>query len=162
MVRVNLVDVSLLSDQHLIAEHNEIRMIVSGYRRSLSTQTVDVVLKKVKPEFSLNKGHALFFFDKLEYLRQRHIALREEGMKRGFTFNYSLDLVGFDKRLFNDYEPTVPALTIITDRIREKLDMKLSWYRYYGVAGNTPYPIGATQWKKDGVLYITMANLYTA
>lgn len=160
MVRVNLVDVSLLSDQHLIAEHNEIRMIVSSFRRSLSTQTVSTVLNKVKPEFSLNKGHALFFFDKLEYLRQRHAALREEGMRRGFTFNYSLDLSGFDDCLFNDYEPTLSALTIITDRIREKLDMKLSWYRYYGVSGNTPYPIGATQWKKDGMLYTTAARLH--
>lgn len=138
MVRVNLVDVSLLTDQHLIAEHNEIRMIVSSYRRSLRTQTVDTILCKVAPNFTLGKGHALFFFDKLEYLRKRHQELREEGVKRGFTFNYDLDLCGFENRLFNDYTPTPDALRVIVERINQRISEKPGWYRWYRATGTNP------------------------
>ena len=135
MVRVNLVDPAVLSDQHLIAEHNEIRMIVSSFRRSLRTQTIDQVMKKVKPEFTLGAGHALFFFDKLTYLQKRHSSLREEGIKRGFTFNHHLDLVGFDDRLFNDYIPTREAYAIIVERINTRINMKPWWYRFYRQPG---------------------------
>lgn len=48
-------------------------------------------------------------------------------MKRGFVFDYNLDLCGFDARLFNDYVPTAVAIRTIV--------VKPQWYRWRRVTG---------------------------
>lgn len=56
MTRVNLVPVSELANQHLFAEFREIRHIPKALARSLKTQSVEKILKKIPKEFTLNTG----------------------------------------------------------------------------------------------------------
>ena len=66
MVRINLVHPKKLADQHLIAEYNEILMLI-GYVRKYPP------LENIPDSYKLGKGHVKFFKNKLDYLYIRII-----------------------------------------------------------------------------------------
>lgn len=73
MTRINAnLDSTILTDQHLMAEYRELPMVISSLRRSLKTQSVNKVLKRIPKQFTLNKGHCLFFYNKLGFLGYRY------------------------------------------------------------------------------------------
>ncbi len=124
MVRINLIKVRNLSDQHLIAEYNEILMLLSYVRKYPG-------LEEVPENYCLGKGHQKFFKDKLLYLRDRHRQLTEEMKRRGFKVNRKLSLKGFDKRLLKNWNPGKDDLKIIKRRLTEKINKRPEFYRYY-------------------------------
>ena len=63
MVRINLINPKKLTDQHLIAEYNEILMLL-GYVKKYPK------LEKIPSKYNLGKGHMLFFKNKLKYLKK--------------------------------------------------------------------------------------------
>lgn len=134
MTRVNLVPVCELANQHAFAEWREIRHIPKALARSLKTQSVDKILKKIPKEFTLNCGHVLFFYDKGAFLRRRYEQLTEELISRGYNINrdakFDPDDVMFDPRWNGDYKPDERAFTIIRERIAEKIAMKPSFYTW--------------------------------
>ena len=77
MTRVNLVPVGELANQHAMAEWRELKMIPKALARSLKTQSVEKILKKIPKEFTLNCGHVLFFYDKGVFLRRRYEQLNQ-------------------------------------------------------------------------------------
>jgi deoxyribonuclease (pyrimidine dimer) len=125
MVRINLVEPRRLADQHLVAEYNEILMLL-GYVRKYPA------LGRISEKYTLGKGHMMFFKDKLLYLKKRHELLKEEMRRREFSTNITISLSDFDKILFNDWMPTGRDYSIIKARIIEKLLKKPGYYRYYG------------------------------
>lgn len=125
MVRVNLITPAALSDQHLIAEYDEILMLI-GYVRRYPLPL------DIPNRYSLGKGHMKFFKDKLIYLKKRHETLKVEMRKRNFETNVTIDLSGFDKDLKNDWTPNEQDKKIIKQRIIEKIMKKPDYYRYYG------------------------------
>lgn len=134
MTRINLVDPTELTDQHLMAEWREIKMVPAALRRSLRTNTVSGILKKIPSDFTLNKGHVTFFYNKIEYLKDRYKVLTSELMRRQFNIsNTNIEDI-FDSGIPNEfkgsYEPTTAAYEIIRQRIKEKIDMKPQWYKY--------------------------------
>ena len=56
MTRVNLVPVSELANQHVMAEWRELKMIPKALARSLKTQSREKIFKKIPKEFTLNTG----------------------------------------------------------------------------------------------------------
>lgn len=131
MTRVNLVPVSELANQHLFAEFREIRHIPKALARSLKTQSVEKVLKKIPREFTLNCGHVLFFYDKGAYLRRRYEQLTEELIARGYNINRDAKFDPDDVMVGmwdGDYEPDERALVIIRERISEKIMLKPEFY----------------------------------
>jgi len=136
MTRINLVDPSELADQHLFAEWREIKMVPAALKRSLKTKPLAQVLRSIPKDFTLNRGHVLFFYDKLKYLSNRYDLLSEELRNRGYrkelewnTFSeYCENLAPC---FFRDYNPTDDALIVIRTRIQEKIDLKPDWYKYY-------------------------------
>jgi len=76
MVRINLINPKKLADQHLIAEYDEILMLL-GYVKKYPR------LGKIPGKYSLGKGHILFFKNKLKYLKKRHELIKLEMKKRG-------------------------------------------------------------------------------
>jgi deoxyribonuclease (pyrimidine dimer) len=134
MTRVNLVPVSELANQHVMAEWRELKMIPKALARSLKTQSREKILKKIPKEFTLNTGHVMFFYDKGEYLRRRYEELTEELINRGYNINrdakFDPDDVMFDPQWNGDYKPDERALTIIRERIAEKIAMKPEFYRW--------------------------------
>ncbi len=125
MVRVNLVDPSVLTDQHLVAEYDEILMLLGYVRRYPSREGIP-------SSYRLGKGHILFFKDKLVYLKRRHGLLKTEMRKRGFRPTRTITLNEFPKSLRNDWTPREKDYEIIKTRLREKLEKKPAYYRYYG------------------------------
>ena len=137
MTRINLVPPSELMDQHLFAEFREIKMVPKALARSITAHGATGVFSRIPKVFTLNTGHVCFFYNKGAYLFQRFNELREELRKRGINFNElsELDSDGIYARnsvFLGDYNPTPEAFTIIRQRIKEKIAMKPSWYRYYG------------------------------
>ena len=81
MTRINLVPPEELSDQHLIAEYREIFMVGSSLHRSLRSPNWEKTKKSIPKQFTLNKSHVKFFYDKGKYLSERYDELIKE-MKR--------------------------------------------------------------------------------
>lgn len=127
MVRVNIINPKYLADQHLIAEYNEILMLIS-YIKNFPETSWD----KIPENYVLGKGHMLFFKNKLKYLEKRHFELSKEMKIRGFNVNKIVEISDFDKKFLGNWKPNKRDFEIITQRILEKIKLKPEWYRYYG------------------------------
>ena len=144
MTRINLIPPQALTDQHCFAEWREIKMIPRALNRSLKAikasadmGNYDRLLDKIPLDFTLNKGHVMFFYNKGEYLLKRYTLLTESLMRRGFNINPQtpLDPEGVYDSLpkfyfWQDYEPTPEALKIIRERLHESFWKQPQWYRY--------------------------------
>ena len=82
MTRINIVEPSELTDQHLIAEYRELFMVAGSLRRTLKSK-VGYRESKVPKRYTLNQGHVYFFYNKGKYLHKRYTELRNEMKKRG-------------------------------------------------------------------------------
>lgn len=125
MVRVNIIDPKSLADQHLIAEYDEILMLIGYVRRY-----PDIKPNSIPKNYTLNKGHMMFFKDKLLYLKNRHEKLKTEMRSRGFATNMTINLKEFPKDLCNDWKPNAADKKIIKERIMTKLELKPEYYNY--------------------------------
>ena len=130
MTRINIIPVSELTDQHLIAEYREITMAPAALTRTLNSKS-GFIKKKIPDRFTLNTGHVYFFYDKGLYLYNRYDNIVEEMILRGFNPDlkriFPKDIFPFE--LFNDWIPTIQEQEIVRSRIKEKIAMKPSWYR---------------------------------
>ncbi len=145
MTRINLIDPYLLSDQHLFAEYREITRIPSAVLESLKNGSlISQITSKVPDSFRLGEGHVCFFYDKLKYCHLRYIRLFGELQNRRFALNdeyyqshlNDLEYLSRYTDLYKDYRPSNRDIDIIIERLVEKLEKKLSWYRYYGKSIN--------------------------
>jgi deoxyribonuclease (pyrimidine dimer) len=140
MTRINSdVDPKTLMDQHLMAEYRELPMVLASLRRSLKTQSEREILKKIPPRFTLNKGHVLFFYNKLTFLANRYARIVDELINRGYNLdqNRTLDLNNIPSTFFNNWTATPADNAVLEQRICEKIAMKPSWYKYYGKTLNS-------------------------
>lgn len=141
MTRINLVDPNELMDQHLIAEYREIRLLTENLRRSFHSKN-GMDKGRIPSEFTLMKGHILFFKDKGKYIAKRYKWLQKEMKKRGFNPQHEdIDVGVWPDGFFNDWKPTERDLKIIRERIAYKIAMKPEWYRYYGKRGDRPVAV---------------------
>ena len=125
VVRINLVDPHILSDQHIVAEYDEILMLVSYILRYPSLTNLPV-------NYCLGKGHMRFFKDKILYLKKRHELLKKEMRLRGFVTRKSIDLSLFSKSNLHDWKPSLADVSLVTKRILSRIKDKPKYYRYYG------------------------------
>lgn len=126
MTRINLIPVWDLTDQHLLAEHRELKRIPSLIQKS------KVNFENIPASFTLWTGHVKFFYDKLWFLKERYIELYNECKKRWFLVeNYIWNFDWIDEELFWEFKPSEKDLEISKERIRQKLDSKPWFYKYY-------------------------------
>jgi deoxyribonuclease (pyrimidine dimer) len=130
MVRINLIQPQFLTDQHLIAEYNEILMLFGYVKKHPYTHFKQ--LSKIPKNYKLGEGHILFFKDKLRYLKKRHESIKKEMLNRGFKCNKKINSKEYDKKLMNDWKPSILDKRIIKKRIIDKINLKPYYYRYYG------------------------------
>lgn len=126
MVRINLVNPKILSDQHLVAEYDEMLMLVSYILRFPSLDGTEPL------HYCLGKGHMKFFRDKVLYLKKRHEKLKKEMKKRGFIARKTINTKKFSKNNLHDYNPVKSDFSIIRKRILQRIKDKPNYYRYYG------------------------------
>ena len=132
MTRINLVDPSELSDQHLVAEYREIFMVGSSLQRSLKSKNWEKTLANIPVKYTLNKGHVTFFYNKGKYLYNRYELLIEEMKNRGMNpdSERKFKTEQWPDKLFKDWEPEPDDYKVIRARIKEKIEMKPDWYRF--------------------------------
>lgn len=132
MTRINVIDPTQLTDQHLMAEYRELPMVMGSLRRSLIAKNG---MPEPGAEYTLNKGHVKFFYNKGGWLKRRYAALIVELIERGFQLDPArkADFTVFhDNALDGGWTPDQAALEINRARIRERIEAKPSWYRYHG------------------------------
>ena len=130
MTRINIIPVTELADQHLIAEYREITMVPAALKRTLRSK-VGLRKEKISKRYTLNTGHVYFFYDKGLYLNNRYQEIIMEMKLRGFNPdpNRKFPKHIFPKHLYNDWMPSLEEQKIIRRRIEEKIAMKPDWYR---------------------------------
>ena len=130
MTRINLVPVSELADQHLIAEWRELPRIFGLVKKKLDERKPIISSKN----YTIGTGHVRFFYDKLLFLQKRHQALVKEAQKRGFriTLTEKISLKSFPNQYCQDFIPSEQDLKISQQRILEKLQAKPDFYTFYG------------------------------
>ena len=124
MVRINLINPVKLADQHLIAEYDDILMLL-GYVKKYPK------LGEIPSEYTLGKGHILFFKNKLKYLKKRHDRIKIEMGKRDFKASKSINLNKFNQKLIQDWKPSKGDIEIIKKRLVDRIKSKPKFYRYY-------------------------------
>ena len=132
MTRINLINPRELSDQHLIAEYREIFMVGSALQRSLKSPNWDKTKERLPKEFTLNKGHVKFFYNKGKYLNKRYLQIIEEMKDRGMKPDPKrlFKREQWPDQLYKDWKPTNKDFRIIRARIKDKLNQKPNWYRW--------------------------------
>jgi len=137
MTRINLVNPRELTDQHLFAEFREIKMIPKSLARSIAARGFVGALRLAGADFTLNKGHVSFFYDKGLYLHERYVLLKWELQMRGVNYNteseFDPDGVMTNDECWNNWEPEPKDYELIRERIAERIAQKPQWYRYMGV-----------------------------
>lgn len=134
MTRINAnISPMNLTDEHLLAEHREIKRLPHNYQMALKSGSINHIPK----EFVLGKGHVIFFVDKPLFTLSRYQELRDECIRRGFMVdNYSRNWSvygGAVSRSNKSYTPSDRDNHIIIERITERLrGGKKQVYHYYG------------------------------
>ena len=138
MTRINLVSREELSDQRLVAEYREIFMIGSALQRSLRSPNWEKTKKSIPKQFTLNKGHVKFFYDKGKYLSERYIELINEMKKRDMNPDPSRTFKKeqWPDELFNTWKPNDYDLKVVRTRIEMKIKLKPDWYKWNGKKNN--------------------------
>tara|TARA_R110001599_G_scaffold327290_1_gene540207 strand:+ start:2104 stop:2529 length:426 start_codon:yes stop_codon:yes gene_type:complete len=132
MTRINLVPAGELADQHLVAEYREIFMVGSSLQRSLKSPNWPKRKDSLPKEFTLNKGHVTFFYNKGKYLHNRYLDLIEEMKRRGMNPDPSRKFKReqWPDELFSNWTPNENDLSVIRERIETKIQQKPEWYRW--------------------------------
>lgn len=123
-----------LTDEHLLAEHREIKRICNLFRSRIDNGKS---FNDIPSKFTLGKGHMLFFLDKGYFTLQRYRVLYNECKRRGFNVtDYSTNWGCYsfhDQQFFNGYIPTKAAKDEVTARIIDNIRKgSLSTYHWYG------------------------------
>ena len=118
MTRINAgIPPAELINQHLIAEHREIKRIPNCIAKGKYN------MDGIPDRFKLGTGHVKFFYNKLLYLKNRYTSLYNECIKRGFNVqNYIEAWSNLPEELMNDYNVKANDIRIIRERINEKLN----------------------------------------
>ena len=140
MTHVNVLPAELLLSEHLLAELREITRIPNA----ILSGKAKIDFKAIPAHYTLWKGHVIFWYDKLGYIRARYDHLYKEAKKRGFNVmykdvDYSLLSPVHQVALMNDYVPTKEAQLLNIERICERFDLRKKAYSFHGVIINDEY-----------------------
>lgn len=127
MTRINLIPVSELSDQHLLAEYRELPRVIKQEH---------IYIGDSPDKYTLGKGHIKWAVTHGTFCMYRYYLICEEMKYRGFTVNYpheDLEKLADEKQIYmysKPYTPTPEDIELSRNRIIEKLKQKPDWYRW--------------------------------
>lgn len=121
MTRVNLQSPETLCDQHLMAEHREMKRIPNSILAGRLT------VGAVTGSFVLSTGHVRFFTDKLKWLYERYCAVHAECLRRGFNVTWMWPDRPLPLELWNDWTPTTIEIRLSMARVQERMPDKPRW-----------------------------------
>lgn len=116
MTRINVgILPAELPDKLLLAEHREIKRIPNCIKSGRYN------LEGIPDQFTLDKGHVKFFYNKQAYLHARYCVIYEEAIARGFNVqNYTSCWTEIPTELYKPYTPTDRDRQLIIERIESK------------------------------------------
>jgi len=130
MTRINsAINVRNLTDEHLLAEHREIKRLPSVYKKRIDKGKD---FSDSPDKFTLGSGHVIFFANKGKFTLDRYFELYDECIRRGFKVeNYKKNWTVYN--VFNDYTSTDIEREMLVSRITDRLinTTKANWH-YYG------------------------------
>lgn len=133
MTRINVVPVSELSDNHILAEYYELPRMWPLIYRAMQKDDRDL-----PDTYRLGSGHLRFFYNKIDYLSKRYVRLYVEAIKRNIQLQSDSNikitltdckLLSLDPFWFQDYEPTEEALALNRSRLAERSAFSGGTYR---------------------------------
>lgn len=131
MTRINsAIPVKCLTDEHLLAEHREIKRLPYCLRQAIQSGSI----KRVPDVFRLGKGHVSFFLDKMRFIYSRYIDIYCEIRVRRFDVqSYLSNWADVVHDYWNDYCPTIDERRLLTERIEKRIsESKKQTWHYYG------------------------------
>lgn len=124
MTRINVIPVSELSDQHLIAEYHELPRVLKQ----------DINICAAPDCYVLGVGHMRWACRYWKYTYNRFFEICDEMMYRGFRTNFTPKSLGkYTARFCNsdgEYTPTIRDIELNRARIREKYNKKPGFYKW--------------------------------
>lgn len=121
MTRINVVNPSELSREHLVAEYREIMRLPGNLKSWLNRKTKPPSFDEIPEEYKLGTGHVKFFYNKFLFLQKRFESLVGEMQARGYNPNFTDSTIFIvDNLYYNDYTPTEAAIEINRVRIKER------------------------------------------
>lgn len=134
MTRINsAIHVRCLTDEHLLAEHREIKRLPFCLREAIRTGSI----KHIPEKFVLGKGHVKFFLNKMRFCRQRYRSIYAECRMRNFRVeDYEENFVyGVPDKYQGNHTPTSEERQLLIDRITDRImDSRKQTWHYYGQA----------------------------
>jgi deoxyribonuclease (pyrimidine dimer) len=131
-MRINIINPRYLTDQHLVAEYRETKMITYYYVKS-SEKTGGIDKSKISERYTLNTGHAYMWYDKFGYIEKRFKAICREMRRRSFRCDYDkLNYTGIPRSAFGDFVPTEEDIEVNLSRIIDRLYKQPDWYKFEG------------------------------
>lgn len=126
MTRINTIPVQELCDSHVLAEIREITRIPNTIKSGRA------IIKDIPKSFTLGKGHVKFFYNKVGYIERRYNELVIECRNREFEVEDKLtSFQNISNHLINDWNPTPESISLIKNRILERLE-GMKYIKYYG------------------------------
>lgn len=136
MTRINAgAKIKFLTDEHLLAEHREIKRLPSVYQKRKESKNG---FNNLPTKFTLGTGHVLFFIQYGAYTLGRYIDIHDECINRGFKVenyleNWKVYNCSMDDYILNDYIPSKIDCDLIENRITERLlNSKKKYWHYFG------------------------------
>lgn len=121
MTRINVVDPSELSREHLIAEYREIMRLPGNLKAWLNRKSKSPSFDEIPKEYKLGTGHVKFFYNKFQFLQTRFESLVGEMVARGYNPQFrDSSIFQVDPIYYNGYTPTTEAIEINRQRIKER------------------------------------------
>lgn len=125
-----------------MAEYRELPMVNAALSRSLSSKR-GVRHDLIPAKYTLNRGHVMFFYNKGSWLYDRYMKLISCLRARKYDINPDSRVVLWDhfkdNGLFNSWEPDEAAHRINVERLIERVEAKVSWYRLMGTPVDEQY-----------------------
>ena len=132
VTRINsAISVKNLTDEHLLAEHREIKRLPQVYLKSLHANSIN----NIPDKSCLGEGHVKFFINKNTFTLNRYKELYKECINRGFNVqDYSANWKNVANKLYwNDYKPTTEEHDLLIKRICERIaESKKKCFHYDG------------------------------
>lgn len=121
MTRINVVNPSELSQQHLCAEYREIARLPGNLKAWLNRKSKKPCFSEIPSQYVLGTGHVKFFFNKMKFLESRFEAIVAEMIRRGYNPKYTdSSIFKTSETFYKDYAPTQEAVELNRERIRER------------------------------------------
>jgi deoxyribonuclease (pyrimidine dimer) len=128
MTRINAgIPPKALTDQHLLAEHREIKRLPAVFAKNPKPTGIP-------KKFTLGTGHVKFFFNKGKYTLRRYKLLYKECINRDFEItDYSQNWEVYKRhpKYNKDYKETTEAVQLLIERISERLSTSKQKSRFY-------------------------------